>query len=207
VLHIQAPGRCCWPRRLRPCRVAWSFPGFPTCGESLCMRILFSEAKTSETSIALGMELVSICIPLHMVGKWRRLFRWYNALFATAAGPRIPLGHIPQNLGAAFGRSRSRRRHNELWIPNHTWSREHGEFPGLSTLPRERLQDFQCAMLGICREQVFDSGREFLCQRCRWCGCGRSRRSRLRLSPLPSHPGPCSYASHEYILVRFHHMC
>ena len=170
LLHIPL-NRCCLPRGLRPCRVAWFCPGFPSMRrEPLHEEYCFLGAKQSETGIALGMELVSICIPLHMVGKWRRLFRWYNALFATAAGPRVPLGHIPQNLGAAFGRSRSRRRHNELWIPNHTWSREHGEFPGLSTLPRERLQDFQCAMLGICREQVFDSGQEFLCQRCRWCG-------------------------------------
>ena len=138
-----------------------------TCGESLCIRILFSEAKPSETGIALGMELVSICIPLHMVGKWRRLFRWYNALFTTAAGPRVPLGHIPQNLGAAFGRFRSRRRHNELWIPSRIRSRDFGESPGLSTLPRERLQDFQYAILGICRERVFDSGRELWG---RWCG-------------------------------------
>ena len=55
---------------------------------------------------------------------------------------------------------------------------------------------------GICRERVFDSGREGSCA----TGAAEVGHGDLAFAfPSVSHPGPCSHASHEYILVRFHH--
>jgi hypothetical protein len=57
-----------------------------------------------------------------------------------------------------LGRSQSRRRHNELGIPSHTRSRESGDnsSPDLPTLPKERLQDFQLAILRPSYARMWD---------------------------------------------------
>lgn len=143
--HIPLSLRCL-PRWLRPCRAAWSFPGFPnTRREPLHEEYCFLGAKPSETSIAFVRKLVSNCIPLHAGCLWRRLFRWFNALFTTWLDSRDAHGKAFSTLVLLWERLGPGAATNELWIPS---QHDHViiDLPWgwrLPRLPRERLQDFQ----------------------------------------------------------------
>jgi hypothetical protein len=149
-----------------------------TRGKSLCIKnIVCLRAKPSETGIAFTTKLVSNCIPLHVGVKWRPLFRWYNALSTTWLDSKDAYSKALSTLvllwedlspGAATTNLGFRVIHGHV----------NPETTPLQISPRCQKSGsrtfswryYVLAMLGcgICRERVFDPGRErgFLCHRC-----------------------------------------
>jgi hypothetical protein len=183
-----------------------------TCGKSLCMKnIVCLGAKPSETGIAFATKLVSNCTPLHVGVKWRRLFRWYNALSTTWLGPKEACSKALSTLvllwedlgpGAATTNFGSRAIHGHVNLETTPLQISPPEDAAKRAAPGfYSWRSYLLVGCGICRERVFDSGREGSCA----TGAAEVGHGDLAFAfPSVSHPGPCSRASHEYILVQFH---